>query len=303
MVYRKGIILTLPPPLVKLTSPGWSPEDGDGRSWTPHETLTLYCANHGHSYVATLKCGKRSCVSCRQREYFRLWHGYLDPLRGRRDPDRVLRFLTLTIQNIASNNPEYLRKRVVFIRKAFNRLRRWKAYKKVIPAGLVGTELTNKSGESWNLHLHILYEGGYIPVCCQDMKDANTYDEISYVERMRCADCSSSRCMRRDWRKATGGAVVVDIRRVWSIAGGLAYIAKYMTKAADISGLAEVYDTALKGIRLLQPFGTWFGIRVKPHAFGCPECGCVSWFTDFQIEKMKERASPCSHSPPELIPF
>jgi len=214
-----------------------------------------------------------------------------------------LRFLTLTIPNVDSNNPAYLRKKVKFIRQAFNRLRRWKAYKSVIPAGLIGTEIVNKLGISWNIHLHILYEGGFIPVCCQDMKDANTYDEIKYVEKMRCVDCSASRCLRRDWKKVTGGAVVVDIRRVWSISGGLAYIAKYMTKEADISGKAEIYDEVLKGIRLLQPFGAWFGIRIKAHAFGCPICGCVSWYTEIQIEKLKKRAAAPSRASPENIPF
>lgn len=209
--------------------------------------------------------------------------------------------MTLTIPNIDVDDVHYLRDRVRFIRKAFNRLRRWKAYKSIIQAGLIGTELVNKTGHSWNLHIHVLYEGGYVLVCCQAMKDANTYRDIRHIERTKCRKCKLSRCLRRDWKKAAGGASVVHIKSIYCIKGGLEYICKYMTKPADVGGKTAVYDRVLKGFRVIQPFGGWFKIRLKPHSFACPECGCRVWLTDFQVEYLRQRAQVRSKDPP-IIP-
>ena len=56
---------------------------------------------------------------------------------------------------------------------------------------------------------------------------------------------------------------IVDIRKVDAIYG-LKYTLKYLKKAPTVSGHEQEYNEVLKGTRLVQAWGSWYGeVRAK----------------------------------------
>jgi hypothetical protein len=82
---------------------------------------------------------------------------------------------------------------------------------------------------------------------------------------------------------------VFDIRTVTNREGAAFEVLKYITKVADFCDSSEAVETfcdASKGARLIQTFGTWYGVKLdapldaaKPKDWGemrC-SCGCNDW--------------------------
>ncbi len=82
---------------------------------------------------------------------------------------------------------------------------------------------------------------------------------------------------------------VVDLRPVTDRDGAAREVLKYITKVADFGDLPEAvepFSNATKGARLIQTFGTWYGVKLdaapNPDALGdwgelrCA-CGCNFW--------------------------
>lgn len=82
---------------------------------------------------------------------------------------------------------------------------------------------------------------------------------------------------------------VVDVRPVTDRDGAAREVLKYITKVADFGDLAEAVEpfaNAVKGLRLIQTFGTWYGVKLDaPLEAEHPEswtelkcaCGCNMW--------------------------
>jgi len=101
--------------------------------------------------------------------------------------------------------------------------------------GVFFTELTlNDRTKLWHPHLHVLFEGRYIP----------------------------QKLAAKQWLKATGDSFIVDIRTVSTSKGAAFYVAKYASKALssrvwkDSSRLQEAIIT-LYGRRTFSTFGTF----------------------------------------------
>lgn len=80
---------------------------------------------------------------------------------------------------------------------------------------------------------------------------------------------------------------VIDIKPVTDRDGAAAEVLKYITKVAMFSDLPEAIEpfvNAVKGARLIQTFGTWYGIKLDDepepedelHSMKCA-CGCNDW--------------------------
>jgi hypothetical protein len=82
----------------------------------------------------------------------------------------------------------------------------------------------------------------------------------------------SERARRTEWNRANRR--VVDVRPVTNRDGAAREVLKYITKCADFSDLPEAVEpfmNAVKGARLIQTFGTWYGVNLDTSTDFDPE--------------------------------
>jgi len=127
--------------------------------------------------------------------------------------------------------------------------------------------------------------------------------------------------MRTQWNRENRR--IVDIRPVLDRDGAAREVLKYITKVADFCDLPEAVEPfcdAVKGARLIQTFGSWYGIKLdetpdpeNPETFGEMECtcGCNTWrrmgvFYRADVEMHKDGRwrlkSPLNHNCAGTIP-
>ena len=231
-------------------------QEPPGATKYTHAYRTFGCKNCTtvHEYVALARCGDRTCGQCRQVDYWRLYNAYAPQLvkLGKHG----LKLVTLT-----QKNRESLEGCVEDLRDAWKKLRRRLPYKDTWQGGLYAVEAVHK-GRGWHVHLHVLVEGGYV----------------------------SQRLLAADWQALTGDSCIVDIREVDAIYG-LKYTLKYLKKAPTVSGHAVEYNEVLKGTRLVQAWGSWYGeVRAKEKDEGpklvCAVCGHSAWIVILQKPEM-----------------
>jgi hypothetical protein len=104
--------------------------------------------------VALARCGDRTCVECRKKDFYRLLRSYRPYVATLQD--HQLKLVTLTLKNTA-----YLEGTVDRLRKAWKKLLRRGPYRTLWHGGAYAIECVNK-GRGWHVHLHALVEGGYI---------------------------------------------------------------------------------------------------------------------------------------------
>jgi Replication protein len=197
----------------------------------------------GVSPIVRLEVGRRPALCpgrCRDR---------LCPLcsrlRGRQVRHRItalvakadsVRFATFTM----ARTEDGLGERIDAVLKAFSALRRRKAWKQRVKGGLFVVETTRGAkGEHWHVHLHVLIEGDYFPHAL----------------------------LKAEWQAASGGASIVDIRAVHGRQQAVNYVAKYVSKGADVEAWDD--DTVCEfaeGVhrrRLMGTFGKWHKVDVN----------------------------------------
>lgn len=97
------------------------------------------------------------------------------------------------------------------------------------------------------------------------------------------AGLSASEMQRRtEWNR--DNRRVVDLRPVTDRDGAAREVLKYITKVADFGDLSEAVEpfaNAVKGARLIQTFGTWYGVNLDtptdanhPEDWGELKCAC-----------------------------
>jgi hypothetical protein len=208
-----------------------------------HKTITVECSAPGcgrHRRRIRLRCGKRSCPDCRGRDYVRLVRGYGQAVSQFRHP----KLLTATLRNEQKLTAEV----VARLRKSFRALVRHLG--PLVRGGIYSIEVVNK-GHGWHVHIHAVIDAAYIP----------------------------QRRLSADWLAITGDSFVVDIRRAWSPREALKYILKYLTKEPELlDHLKPIYNSALQGVRLTQPFGVMYRVwKIQRSPRVCPDCGGTIW--------------------------
>ena len=130
----------------------------------------------------------------------------------------------------------------------------------LVDGGVYAVDIKQVSGAEFNVHLHALWDGAYIPT-----------PALSAV-----------------WEDLTGDAVV-DVRRVYDRGGGsveeaLKEVVAYAAKAPEFEtpGDSVKYLKALKGRRLVQTFGDLHGeLPEREPSLLCSECEEMPAWWDF----------------------
>ena len=219
-----------------------------------HRILKLYCATCGRKQPVKLRCGSRICPDCRRKDFWRLAKGYSNAVQVMKAP----KLMTLTLINKSDLSQDEVKR----LRSSFVKLMRRKYYRSKVRGGLYAIEVVNK-GKGWNIHMHVLLDANYI-----DQK------QIS-----------------QDWRELTGDSYIVDIRIADSPKKGLHYILKYLSKPPQLNGedAKNQYQKVLKGVRLVQPFGSLYrDLKLEHRDLACPKCGGFGWISSFEVDSVFE---------------
>jgi hypothetical protein len=103
-------------------------------------------------------------------------------------------------------------------------------------------------GSKWNLHIHVLLYGHYVP-----QREISEY-----------------------WEELTGDSRIVDIRAVKKPRQGVNYLLKYITKPKKFDNPKETahYLNLLLGVRRIRAYGIFYGQGLLPKTgCPCPLCG------------------------------
>lgn len=182
--------------------------------------------------LATNRCRHRWCEAC-SRDRQRI---IVANLRTVMD-GHTLRLLTLTL----ASQPLPLEWQVRRLYDAFRVFRRRPLVKNRMTGGVYFLEVTfNERTDRWHPHLHVVFEGGYLP------------HEVA----------------KATWLDVTEDSYIVDVRPLNGAGGAASYVAKYATKAVGASvwthpRLLDEAMRALTGRRCFQVFGDWRGLHLS----------------------------------------
>ena len=188
-------------------------------------------ADPNHYKLAGNYCHDRWCTPCATERARVVARNILD-LAG---PNR-LRFMTLTLRA----KPVSLELRIRDLRSFFSRLRKTRLWKRSVKAGIACLEVKRYATvEAWHCHYHVLFEGRYI-----------VREELAAA-----------------WKAITGDSDIVDVRLARDRQNVARYITKYVSKPLDMTytrtdELLDEAVEALKGVRLVDTFGAWRGVRL-----------------------------------------
>lgn len=187
----------------------------------------------GRYRVVAEHCRNRWCPRCRTYASRRIRRSVLAFARGAAN----LKLLTLTLK--PSSAP--LRTQVANLWSAFRRLRQTRWWRNLAPRGVAVLETTRPGGERWHLHLHAVVSSRFL----------------------------DSRELSRQWRLASRGSFIVDVRAVKrrgkagndeSADSVAQYVAGYVAKPpdgvtpTDLDSLAE-WLNALTNCHWITRFG------------------------------------------------
>jgi hypothetical protein len=230
-------------------------------------------------------------------------------------------FITLT-QQVKGNTR--LRASVEKIRSCWRKLIRLDLFKQV-RGGLYTIECKwSKQYGAWNVHIHAVVEiakKSFLNIWWDRVKKRNVCD---VRDLGRVLPEISIQKLNEEWLRLTGDSMRTNIIPVEDKEGILAYILKYMVKELDLPRVVmsqeevkfdesrpkgkrfyktgrvfniiktdprriEEYNRALKGVRLVQTFGTWYPLS-KEYRFAaarpeldkltCENCGGDGWILE-----------------------
>ena len=175
------------------------------------------------------------------REYLHTCKARLCPLCGRRRSAHVAaqitplvdamkrpRHLVLTVKS----RPDPLRQQITDLVTWFGKFRRTAWWRQNVTQGVYTIEATiNERTGLWHPHLHIIFDGNYLPV-----------KRIQYL-----------------WHIITGGSEIVWIEEAYSNPGLIAELCKYIGKPQKSEHWTDdqlrEYALAIRGTRMVQTFG------------------------------------------------
>ena len=225
---------------------------------------------------------------------------------------RSPRFLTLTVPS----GPD-LKERLDFLRKAFQRLRRSKVWKRYVRGGVAVLEITGGRRRGWHPHVHVIVDGKFIPKpelvvawqkatgcrCSRAARRRGKRTGPVDSRPMLCAystwedragkydraDDSAGRCPRGV--SEPGGQ---DVRQVTSAKDAAAELAGYVIKS--LKNPTRGYFAADRVDDLAELIECTFGRRLLM-VFGC----CIGWTEDEEPEEAERVCAHCGSD--ELVPL
>jgi hypothetical protein len=185
----------------------------------------------GKIRVASKRCGLRWCPLCIHTRRFIITQAVTGWLRKCEKP----KFLTLTLKH----NTAPLAKQIDSLYGFFKELKRRPWFKKRLKGGVWFFQVKVSAADGlWHPHLHILFEGRFLP-----------HAELS-----------------AKWKEITHGSSVVDIRAVTNPKKAVEYVARYAAAPCDLVSLdlqrAVDVIRSLFGRRIVGTFGTGRSIKL-----------------------------------------
>jgi len=207
-----------------------------------HPFITgIVCAHCGTPLKVRIHAGPsdRTCPVCRKK-----WFGYhFGTILEIVSKWKAVYFMTLTLRNIPDR--AWSRGHVRELRANFGKLRR--RFKSIL-GGFYCVQTTN-CGKGWHLHLHVLFDGAFIP----------------------------QKVLSATWAKITGGSWIVGIELVQDRRKAVGYLLRDFLQAPKIRPEdAGPFNSVFRGARLVQPFGKYRNVKFRV-PFACPRCGRVEW--------------------------
>lgn len=178
------------------------------------------------------RCKHRLCPFCSRARTVKVTHQLMLAMKGMNRP----RVQVLTVRSNTHALGEQLRS----LRRNFARLRRRPFWKRTVRGGIYVLEVTlNKRTGLWHPHLHIVYDGEYLPV----------------------------KQLRYHWHQVTGDSEIVWIQDVSDLRGIANELCKYIGKPQHQEDFTDQqireYYNAVSGSRMVQAFGILFGGKVE----------------------------------------
>lgn len=182
--------------------------------------------------IASNGCRDRWCEACSSDKRRTIVRNVRSKLEGMN-----LRFLTLTLKS----RPDTLTDQLNRLYKCFRSFRNRSKIKRCMTGGLYFVELTtNEQTGLWHPHLHILFDGNYLP----------------------------RRIASSEWLSCTGDSFIVDLAGIQGTGHAASYIVKYAGKAIPKSvwNDPEHFHEAIlafAGRRLFSYFGSFKGLELS----------------------------------------
>jgi hypothetical protein len=185
--------------------------------WSPDRKEWRLSANY---------CRDRTCQPCgvaRSRQVEAALRSFIE--------NRHLRFATLTLKHTPHLTlPEQLKR----LYTSFSTLRRRTWWKDKVKGGVAILEVKIGRDGLWHPHLHLLLESFFLP----------------------------QKQLSHEWLAVTGDSYIVDVRQVGQEQQEVRYVCSYVGKPLDASiyqrpTMLDEFVRAIKGKRLILPFGTW----------------------------------------------
>lgn len=188
--------------------------------------------DHARFRLASNRCHDRFCVPCATEHRNVVCRN----LRAQ-CADKDLRLLTLTLRSVDRPLVETLKS----LGDSWRRLRAWLMARCGLVGGVSFLEITlNNVTDLWHPHLHVLFEGRFVPVKAVSAK----------------------------WLEITGDSFIVDVRSLRSSDAAAGYVAKYASKTISanvVHNPARYVEAirALHGTRTFATFGTWTAMHLS----------------------------------------
>jgi len=191
------------------------------------------CASSVHLYIDPAagkvteyvhRCKSRLCPFCAR---FRSAH-VADQMQALVDVMTHPRHLVLTVHS----RPAPLTEQLADLRNWFAKFRRTPFWRKNVSTGVYTIEVTKNSDTGlWHPHLHILFDGKYLP--------------FKVIQQL--------------WHEITAGSEIVWIEEVYNRQGAVRELCKYIGKPAKSKAWTHAdireYALAIRGTRMVQTFG------------------------------------------------
>lgn len=229
-----------------------------------HPYTHIYCTGCSHAIVVPAYCKNRFCPVCSFARTRRIRARLNSLCRSiKTDHQWRLRFLTLSV----SNDPD-ARSLTKHLIASFRKLRRRKWWRSRVRGGVSVLEITGSPG-SWHVHIHAVIESVYLP-----------WDDLHQL-----------------WKEISGG-LGCWIQNI-SPSAAESYLSKYLTKESVHEDFSSELNSAMKDLRLFQPFGEWYDKLKLPKRipYPCPQCGRTAWLPEVVVDMISRGYNHRPRSP------
>lgn len=202
--------------------------------------------------ILTNTCRNRWCLPCAQTR-----SAVISQNLARRLGAEPIRFLTLTLKHRDSS----LSSQLQLLYDSFRRLRRAEFWSRCVDGGAAVLEVKHShTGDTWHVHLHVLFQGKYLPHLL----------------------------VSREWLRITGDSFIVHVKLIHRAENAARYVAKYCSKPVPSTVVNKPHVllelvTALRGRRLVLTFGLWRGFRLLE------KLDATEWHSLVPLEVLYER--------------